>query len=48
MKKKRNVKKEVLREILRRIVESAKPEKIILFGSTARGEGGPTATWIFW
>jgi len=35
------VKKEVLREILRRIVESAKPEKIILFGSTARRERGP-------
>ena len=41
MKKKRNVNKEVLNEILRRIVESAKPEKIILFGSTARGERGP-------
>ena len=41
MKKKREIKKEVLSEILRRIVEFAKPEKIILFGSTARGERGP-------
>ena len=41
MKKKRNVNKEVLNEILRRIVDSAKPEKIILFGSSARGERGP-------
>ena len=41
MKKQRNVKKEVLSEILRRIVEFAKPEKIILFGSSARGERGP-------
>jgi predicted nucleotidyltransferase len=30
-----------LREIIRRVVEGAKPEKIILFGSAARGEMGP-------
>jgi len=30
-----------LREIIRRIVEVAKPDKIILFGSAARGEMGP-------
>jgi len=30
-----------LNEILRRIVDSAKPEKIIPFGSSARGERGP-------
>ena len=41
MKKKRTIKKEVLSEILRRIVDSAKPEKIILFGSTARGDRRP-------
>lgn len=41
MKKKQGIKKEILREILRRIVDSAKPEKIILFGSTARGDRGP-------
>ena len=29
---------EVLQEIIRRIVEIAQPEKIILFGSAARGE----------
>lgn len=32
---------EMLQEIVRRIVEVAKPEKIILFGSAARGEVGP-------
>ena len=31
----------VLDEIVRRIVEVAAPEKIILFGSAARGEMGP-------
>jgi predicted nucleotidyltransferase len=40
MKKKRNVPEEVISEILRRIVACAKPEKIILFGSSARGERG--------
>src|SRR6266516_7425773 len=30
-----------LQEIIRRVVEVAKPEKIILFGSAARGEMGP-------
>ena len=32
---------ETLREIVRRIVEAVAPEKIILFGSAARGEMGP-------
>ncbi len=32
-----------LREIVRRIVEVAQPEKIILFGSAARGELGPNS-----
>ncbi len=31
----------VLEEIVRRIVEVAQPEKIILFGSAARGDMGP-------
>lgn len=31
----------VLQEIVRRIVEVAKPERIILFGSAARGTPGP-------
>jgi uncharacterized protein len=30
-----------LNEIVRRVVEAASPLKIILFGSTARGEAGP-------
>ena len=30
-----------LQEIVRRIVQVAQPEKIILFGSAARGEMGP-------
>ncbi len=32
---------ETLDEIIRRIVEVARPEKIILFGSAARGKMGP-------
>lgn len=32
---------EVLQEIIRRIVQVAVPERIILFGSAARGEIGP-------
>jgi predicted nucleotidyltransferase len=32
--------KDVLAEVIRRIVEVAHPEKIILFGSAARGEMG--------
>ena len=31
----------VLDEIVRRIVQAARPERIILFGSAARGECGP-------
>jgi predicted nucleotidyltransferase len=37
------VPKEVLDDIVRRIVEVAAPEKIILFGSAARGELGPNS-----
>lgn len=32
---------ETLQEIIRRIVDVAQPEQIILFGSVARGEMGP-------
>lgn len=35
------VAEKVLEEIVRRIVEAAAPEKIILFGTAARGEMGP-------
>ena len=38
---KRTVKPAVLRDIVRRVVQAARPEKIILFGSAARGEMGP-------
>ena len=31
----------LLVEIVRRLVEVYQPERIYLFGSTARGEGGP-------
>jgi len=31
----------VLADVVRRVVRAAKPEKIILFGSGARGEMGP-------
>ncbi len=33
--------RETLNEIIRRIVATAQPEKIILFGSAARGDMGP-------
>ena len=34
---------EVLEEIIRRVVEVAQPERIILFGSAARGQMGPNS-----
>lgn len=34
---------ETLQEIIRRIVQVAQPEKIILFGSAAKGEIGPNS-----
>jgi predicted nucleotidyltransferase len=37
----RKLDEQTLAEIVRRIVEVARPEKIILFGSAARGERGP-------
>lgn len=36
-------KQEILNDIIRRIIEVAQPEKIILFGSAARGEMGPNS-----
>ena len=41
MQEKKAITQEKLHEIIRRIVEVAQPEKIILFGSAARGEMGP-------
>ncbi len=38
---KRAVEPSILRDIVRRVVEAAQPEKIVLFGSAARGEMGP-------
>ena len=35
------IREEILQEIVRRIVEAVHPEKIILFGSAARGQMGP-------
>lgn len=39
--KKGRVKRQILAEVIRRVVEAAKPDKIILFGSAARGEMRP-------
>ena len=39
----RTVDQKILDDIIRRIVEVAHPEKIILFGSAARGEMGPNS-----
>jgi len=41
--KKIGLSEERIREIVGRIVEVAQPEKIILFGSAARGELGPNS-----
>jgi predicted nucleotidyltransferase len=44
MKAKRKIlSEEILQDIVRRVVEVAKPEKIILFGSAARGKMGPNS-----
>ncbi len=43
MTDKKMLSENTLREIVRRIVEVAQPEKIILFGSAARGEMGPNS-----
>ena len=37
------VNRKVLDKIVRRIVKVAKPEKIIMFGSAARGDMGPNS-----
>jgi predicted nucleotidyltransferase len=41
MVRKKALNEKTLQEIIRRVVEVANPEKIILFGSAARGEMGP-------
>jgi len=43
MDERRTVDQKILDDIIRRIVEVAHPEKIILFGSAARGEMGPNS-----
>jgi|SRR2546430_8554188 len=43
MKRRGKVDKKVLQDVVRRIVAVARPEKIILFGSAARGEMGPNS-----
>ena len=37
------VKRRILADVVRRVVEAAQPDKIILFGSAARGEMGPNS-----
>src|SRR5438105_2644985 len=41
--KKGRVKRQVLGDVIRRVVEAAQPNQIILFGSAARGEMGPNS-----
>jgi predicted nucleotidyltransferase len=43
MDDKKVLSEEKLQEIIRRIVRVAQPEKIVLFGSAARGEMGPNS-----
>ncbi len=40
-RKKGHLDQKVLTEIIERVAEAAQPDKIILFGSAARGEMGP-------
>src|ERR1700681_3555152 len=35
----------ILADIVKRVVEAAEPEKIVLFGSAARGEMGPNSDY---
>ncbi len=37
------VKRKVLADVIRRVVEAAQPDRIILFGSAARGEMRPNS-----
>ena len=37
------VKRKILADVIRCVVEAAQPDKIILFGSAARGEMGPNS-----
>jgi len=41
MDRKKTLSEETLQKIIERIVEAARPERIILFGSAARGQMGP-------
>ena len=43
MATKHALKPSVLRDIVRRVVDAARPERIILFGSAARDEMGPNS-----
>jgi predicted nucleotidyltransferase len=43
MARRKALSERTLQEIIRRVVEVAEPEKIILFGSAARGEMGPNS-----
>lgn len=43
MPAKKGLSEKKLREIIRRVVKIAHPEKIILFGSAARGQMGPNS-----
>ncbi len=43
MNQKQTIDPEKLNEIIQRIVEVAKPDKIIMFGSAARGQMGPNS-----
>ena len=41
--KKGRVKPKILADVIRRVVEAAQPDKIVLFGSAARGVMGPNS-----
>ena len=41
--RRKTVSEEILQEIVRRIVAAVRPDRIILFGSAARGKMGPNS-----
>jgi predicted nucleotidyltransferase len=41
--RKGRIKRTVLADVIRRVVEAARPDQIVLFGSAARGDMGPNS-----
>jgi len=46
--RRQRIPKKAIDDVVRQIAEKFKPQKIILFGSYARGHPRPKAMWICW